>query len=269
MLLTRFGQNLQKCAGAGAPRRTIGKRPTRATQDTVNYEFVCCVHKPEETGAFLVQCGATMTKDALNQPADDARSAADRRKHRRAALKLGVRFLLADGSEHSGTVTDISLGGMAVTSDAKPQASSIVIAYVEGFGRLEGMVSRLNGRGFAVRLTLSAIKREKLEERLTTNKKTSPHEGRRHERESTMATATRIIRSDGRSLACRVIDLSLGGVSVETAEWPALGEQVVVGKMRGRVVRHHELGIAIEFTDIPPSRGSLAEQLVSGDRSAA
>lgn len=258
----------------GALGCTIGKRPTRATQDTVNYGFVCCSHKPEETGAFLVQCGATMTNDASKQsgsPEDAAsRNAADRRKHRRAALKLGVRFLLADGSEHNGTVTDISLGGMAITSDAKPEPGSIAIAYVEGFGRLEGMVSRVNARGFAVRLTLSAIKREKLEERLSTNKKTSaPHEGRRHERESTTTAATRIIRSDGRSLSCRVIDLSLGGVSVETAEWPALGEQVVVGKMRGRVVRHHELGIAIEFTDIPPSRGSLAEQLVSGDRSAA
>jgi hypothetical protein len=213
-----------------------------------------------------------MTKDAPNPSGsqDTGTRGADRRKHRRAPLKLGVRFLLANGTEHSGVVTDISLGGMAVQSEAEPDQGSIIIAYVEGFGRLEGMVSRLNAKGFAVRLTLSAIKREKLEERLSSNKKVAPHEGRKHEREATgAATATRIIRSDGRSLPCRVIDLSLGGVSVETAEWPALGEQVVVGKMRGRVVRHHELGIAIEFTDIPPSRGSLAEQLVAGDRSAA
>jgi hypothetical protein len=213
-----------------------------------------------------------MTKDAHNQSGskDASSRGPDRRKHKRAALKLGVRFLLADGTEHSGIVTDISLGGMALQSEAEPQEGSIVIAYVEGFGRLEGMVLRLsNGtKGFAVRLTLSAIKREKLEERLSSNKKVAPHEGRKHEREAT-AAATRIVRADGRSLACRVIDLSLGGVSVETAEWPALGEQVVVGKMRGRVVRHHELGIAIEFTDIPPSRGSLAEQLVAADRSAA
>ena len=61
-----------------------------------------------------------------------------------------MRFLLADGSEHSGTVTDISLGGMGITSDAKPEPGSIAIAYVEDFGRLEGMVSRVNARGFAV-----------------------------------------------------------------------------------------------------------------------
>ncbi|MBI1212851.1 MAG: PilZ domain-containing protein [Alphaproteobacteria bacterium] len=211
-----------------------------------------------------------MKKDANKQSgAHDATSrSTDRRKHKRSPLKLGVRFLIADGTEHTGTVTDISLGGMAIQTDAEPDQGSIVIAYVEGFGRLEGMVARLNNKGFAVHLTLSAIKREKLEERLSTNKKTAPQEGRRHERETTSA-ATRIVRADGRELPCRVIDLSLGGVSVETAEWPALGEQVMVGKMRGRVVRHHELGIAIEFTDIPPSRGSLAEQLVAADRSAA
>jgi hypothetical protein len=42
-----------------------------------------------------------------------------------------------------------------------------------------------------------------------------------------------------------------------------LGEQVMVGKMRGRVIRHHEIGFAIEFQEMPPSRGSLAEQLVT------
>lgn len=212
-----------------------------------------------------------MSNDTQDQPSSEAPqpAGAERRRTRRTAMKLNVRFLLHDGSEHSGTVTDISLGGLAINAGVQPELGSIVIAYVENFGRLEGMVSRIHSRGFAVTLTLTATKREKLQERLTVGRKSpNVHQGRRHQRETTSG-ATRIIRSDGRELPCRVIDLSLGGVSVETAEWPALGEQVVVGKMRGRVVRHHELGIAIEFTDIPPSRGSLAEQLVSNDRSAA
>lgn len=183
-------------------------------------------------------------------------------------MKLNVRFLLQDGSEHNGLVQDISVGGMAIKSDAQPGEGSIVIAYVQDLGRLEGLVTRIDDGAFAVRLTLSAMRRDKLEERLGSPRKPSGAEGRKHERESTNGVA-RIQRADGRELPCRVIDLSLGGVSVETAEWPALGEQVMVGKMRGRVVRHHEMGIAIEFTDIPPSRGSLAEQLMSGERTAA
>ncbi|MCE9524117.1 MAG: PilZ domain-containing protein, partial [Alphaproteobacteria bacterium] len=168
----------------------------------------------------------------------------------------------------NGTVVDISVGGMAIKCDSKPAEGSIVIAYVQDLGRLEGLVSRVDETGFAVRLTLSAVRKDKLEERLSNGSKPSGAEGRRHEREAT-ASVTRILRGDGREIPCRVIDLSLGGVSVETAEWPALGEQVMVGKMRGRVVRHHEMGIAIEFTDIPPSRGSLAERLTASARSAA
>jgi PilZ domain len=138
---------------------------------------------------------------------------------------------------------------------------------VQDLGRLEGMVSRLDDTGFGVRLTLSALRRDKLEERLSNERKAGAVQGRRHERDLTPGV-TRIVRGDGSEIPCRVIDLSLGGVSVETSEWPALGEEVMVGKMRGRVVRHHELGIAIEFTDVPPSRGSLAERLISS-RSAA
>jgi PilZ domain len=195
----------------------------------------------------------------------------ERRRHNRSQMSLNVRFLLHDGSEHSGVVTNISVGGMAITSSAKPAAGSIIIAYVQDLGRLEGLVSRAEGDGFAVRLTLSALRRDKLEEKLGAGLSAEPDQGidgRRHEREA-VAGMTRVQRADGREISCRVIDLSLGGVSVATAEWPPLGEQVMVGKMRGRVVRHHSQGFAIEFTEIPPSRGSLAEQLISGERTAA
>jgi len=192
----------------------------------------------------------------------------DRRRHRRLELKLSVRFLLEDGSEHSGVVSNISVGGMAINAEARPAEGSNIIAYVQELGRLEGVVSRVDDLGFAVRLTLSALRRDKLEERLGSNKKSKGPEARRHERESTSGVV-HIMRADGRELPCRVIDLSLGGVSVEVAEWPPLGEEVMVGKMRGRVVRHHEMGVAIEFIDIPPSRGSLAERLTSSSRSAA
>lgn len=191
----------------------------------------------------------------------------ERRRQRRAQTQLNVRFLLEDGSEHSGVVSNISVGGMAITCDTRPPAASRIIAYVQEIGRLEGVVDRTERTGFVVRLMLSTIRREKLEERLGMGTARGAA-ARKHQREAT-SSVTRIQRADGREIQCRVIDLSLGGVSVESAEWPPLGEEVLVGKMRGRVVRHHEIGIAIEFQEMPPSRGSLAEQLVSADRSAA
>jgi PilZ domain len=206
--------------------------------------------------------------DDSNPSSNATPVASERRRHRRSVMKLGVRFLLQDGSEHTGNVTDISVGGMYVKSDATPAEGTIVIAYIQDLGRLEGMVSRLDGAGFGVRLTLSTLRRDKLEERLSNERKANTAQGRRHERDLT-AGVTRIVRGDGSEIPCRVMDLSLSGVSVETTEWPALGEEVMVGKMRGRVIRHHEVGFSVEFTDVPPSRGSLSERLTASSRSAA
>jgi hypothetical protein len=181
-------------------------------------------------------------------------------------MKLATRFLLEDGSEHQGSVIDVSLGGISIASKITPAVGSSLIAYVEELGRLEGTVVRIHTVGFAVSLALSAYKRERLEEKLSWRisgaPKLSAADGRRFEREGT-SKATLMQRADGREVPCRVIDMSLGGVSVETAEWPAIGEFVLVGKMRGRVVRHHETGVGIQFLDVPPSRGSLSAQLVT------
>jgi hypothetical protein len=48
----------------------------------------------------------------------------------------------------------------------------------------------------------------------------------------------------------RVLDVSISGASVETEARPAIGAEVVLGKLRARVVRHHVVGLGLEFTDI-------------------
>jgi hypothetical protein len=120
----------------------------------------------------------------------DEKAGSERRRHRRMPMKLNVRFLLDDGSEHSGVVADISIGGMAISAEARPAEGSNIIAYVQDLGRLEGVVSRMNEGGFAVRLTLSAMRRDKLEERLGTGTKRG-RDGRRHDRESTSDVSCR------------------------------------------------------------------------------
>ena len=83
-------------------------------------------------------------------------------RHVPAQIRRQVRFLMQDGSEHSGLVSEISVGVMNIISSAQPPEGSIVIAYVEEFGRLEGIVATVDASGIAVRLTLSANRREKI-----------------------------------------------------------------------------------------------------------
>jgi hypothetical protein len=49
---------------------------------------------------------------------------------------------------------------------------------------------------------------------------------------------------------CRVIDVSLSGASVDCTIKPPIGTMVILGRMRGRVVRHHEQGIALQFVEL-------------------
>ena len=49
---------------------------------------------------------------------------------------------------------------------------------------------------------------------------------------------------------CRVIDVSLSGASVACTVKPEIGTMVILGRMRGRVVRHHEQGLALQFAKL-------------------
>ena len=63
-------------------------------------------------------------------------------------------------------------------------------------------------------------------------------------------TRTDLTLDDGRRYACRIIDLSLSGAAVDIEVRPALGTSVQLGHMKGRVVRHFQEGVAIEFSSV-------------------
>lgn len=189
----------------------------------------------------------------------------EQRLHRRVQIELGVRFLLASGAEHTGSVLDISAGGVLIAARATPKVGDRVIVYVDEIGRLEGNVVRATEGAFALVLTVPQVKRERIVETLTylLNRDTAHSEDHRRATRVPSATVGRCSMPDGRELPCRIIDLSLTGVSLEILARPAIGESVMVGRMRGRVARHHATGIAVEFLDVLP-RGSLANQLAHG-----
>lgn len=47
-----------------------------------------------------------------------------------------------------------------------------------------------------------------------------------------------------------MIDVSLSGASVATRVRPPLHTVVVLGRLRGTVVRHHDQGFAIQFAEL-------------------
>jgi len=62
--------------------------------------------------------------------------------------------------------------------------------------------------------------------------------------------ASKLILPSGEVYACVVIDVSLSGASIAIDVRPPVNTMVIVGRMRGRVVRHHERGVAIQFATL-------------------
>ena len=198
-----------------------------------------------------------MTKDR-NSVVERAK--AERRHFMRARVEIAGRFFVpSDSREAQCKVVDLSPGGALIVSEIVPMAETQVILYIDGFGRLEGNVVRpqeviADGTtspegSFGVQFHCSPMKRDKIAEQLTLYLNRGIVDEttvRRHDREPTKGL-TRFTRANGEVLNCEVQDLSLSGVSLKTDVRPPLGEIVLIGQTAGRVARHHETGIAIEF----------------------
>jgi PilZ domain len=176
--------------------------------------------------------------------------AGDLRRHRRVPLELSGRFMRASRTEHTCELRDISVGGAFVASDQAVDVGERVVAYFEHLGGLEGVVSRKTPTGFAFQFKVSEHKREKLAAQIMwlLNRHEFPDElGRQHERLSTSGRKAALRFDDGMVIDVELLDLSASGASVRTPARPAIGEEVVIAKIRSVVRRHHPDGIGLQF----------------------
>jgi len=193
----------------------------------------------------------------------DAHAGPNRRTFQRVKVNLHGRFMLQDRSEHACQILDMSPATATVFTEAVARQGERIVAYIDHIGRVEGHVVRLFEGGFAMDLNTSTRKQEKLAAQLVwlANKhELDLPEDRRHERISPRNPAAIIKLEDGRVYQTRIIDLSLSGAAIELTVRPAIGTVLWLGNMRGRVVRHFEEGVAIEFA-IVQTRNSLEDFL--------
>jgi hypothetical protein len=179
-----------------------------------------------------------------------APSQAEKRNFQRVRVKVYGRYMLEDRSEHPCQILDMSPGDAALRANQPGQLGEKVIVYLDHIGRVEGVVTRLFRDGFAMTILASERKREKLAAQLTwlaNRHELDLPEDRRHERIAPRNPLSTLRLDGGQEYRCRIIDLSLSGAAVEVGIKPELGTAVTLGTMRGRVVRHFDDGVAIEF----------------------
>ncbi len=196
-----------------------------------------------------------------------AKVRAERRRFKRVRVDLpGRLFVPSEQHEARCTVVNLSPGGAAIECELEPVSDTQVVLYIDGFGRFEGSVIRREGGDFGVRFNCTPLKRERIAEQLMLFLNKTLVDStviRRHERAPTKGY-TRFTRADGQLVKCEVLDISTSGVSVKTDVRPPVGEYVLIGQMAGRIARHHESGVGIEFVGAPaPTQPEKLNQKLS------
>lgn len=175
----------------------------------------------------------------------------ERRRFQRVRVNLLGRYMLADRREFPCQVVDMSPGGMALVAPICANRGERVIAYIDHVGRLEGVAVRSFPNGFAMTISATTRKRDKLAAQLTwlANRHIlGLPEDRRHGRLVPRNSRTTLTMPSGVNVTCTLFDVSLSGAALRTDARPAVGSLVTVGRTQARVVRHRDDGIAVEFT---------------------
>lgn len=169
--------------------------------------------------------------------------------------------MLADRREFACVVIDVAEGGIALSG---PEAASIgepVIVYIDQLGRVQGNAVRHVEDGFAIALTGTTAALQRYAERLRRIRdadRGSPAEKRREVRVDA-ADLTTLIALPGGGI-CEIIDLSLSGADLKINPRPPVGELLMLGHLRARVMRHSDQGVGVQFEDDGEPPRTLADR---------
>jgi len=176
----------------------------------------------------------------------------DRRGSDRVSAQLeGKLFVPAEERTVDCTISNLSVGGAGIKCEEPPPLDSFVVLYVDGFGRFDGVATRYHEGELGLKFVCKEAKRKRLEQDLEVFVRegmsgvTHLHRDRR----AAEAKIGYFTCADGSRAYCHLLDISLQSATLKTLARPAIGEMVLLGHAKGWVVRHHQQGIDIQFTE--------------------
>ncbi len=173
------------------------------------------------------------------------------------------RFMLPDMTEHPCQVANLTIDGATFITESIPSGGQNIVAYLDEIGRVEAISADPVPGGFHVIFPQTGARRERFAARLRwySSRGADPDANlRRHIRYEPKDNKSHITLPDGRVYTCEVLDISLSGAAVKVEVIPSLGTYIMLGKMRGRIVRYIEAGVGIEFVR-PLDGPQLTEQI--------
>lgn len=153
--------------------------------------------------------------------------------------------MLPDMSEHECRAAELTSAGALLLTTLEVPPGVPIVAYVDEIGRFEAETGERTPGGLRIAFRVTGVRLARLEARLRST--LSDADGRRHERIVPDNRNAQVTLADGKLYPCEIIDISVSGAAIRVGARPGLGSQLLLGKTRGRVVRHLADGIAIEF----------------------
>ena len=159
-------------------------------------------------------------------------------------------FVPVGETEIDCVVTALSPDCATFSTALASTLGSEIVLYIEGFDRFSASLIRTTQDSVQVRFHCSANKRARTAERidcLRNGQPLPPTSLRRTEPSPLLHSVRTFKRCNGQTVDFEVIDISLTGASLRTKSRPAIDEVITIGSVEGRVTRHFEDGIAVEF----------------------
>src|SRR5579871_4078493 len=158
-------------------------------------------------------------------------------------------FVPSTQAQIDGVVTDLSTQGATIATTEGSSMGVEIALYIDGFDRFSAFLVSASQEQVRVKFHCSALKQartaEKIRRYLQGN--SEPASTLQNAPGWTIHSVRKFKRSNGQIARFEVIDISLTGASLRTSSRPLLGEVVSIGAVQGRVVRHFDDGIAVEF----------------------
>jgi hypothetical protein len=187
----------------------------------------------------------------LNDAVATAVAILERRRHDRIGLHLHGRYMLEDMSEHECETLDVSPGGLRIKTSVVAPWGARVVAYIEGLGRVEGVVVRRTREWFAIALRLGPSKQQRLASKIDWFAERAHEEGSerrivpRDDRDNEFI----VVRTEeGREYPGELIDMSMEGAAFLVDAPLRVGQSIRLGAKAAEVIRVFTGGVAVRFS---------------------
>lgn len=177
-------------------------------------------------------------------------SAGERRSVQLEGVSLAAKaFVPVSETEIDCIVTALSPDGASISTPAATSLGSEIVLYIEGFDRFSAAIVSTAQEVVRVKFHCSPNKRARTAEKIACyrNGQTLTPTNVRVAQRAPLHSVRTFKRKNGETVDFEVIDISLSGTSLRTKCRPEIGEIITIGTVEGRVTRHFDDGIAVEF----------------------